>query len=160
MCGLAGFIDFNKKSTRSELNKMTDVLYNRGPNNSGYELYKLKDAHIGLGHRRLSILDLSNKGHQPMSFQHYSIVFNGEIYNFREIREELENHNYSFSSESDTEVILKAFHKWGVKSVDKFNGMFVIVIFDCKKNLLTIIRDRAGVKPCYYYFNNDLFLFI
>ncbi len=159
MCGLAGFIDFNKKSNRSDLEKMTDVLYHRGPNDSGYELYKLQDANIGLGHRRLSILDLSNHGRQPMNFQDYSIVFNGEIYNFREIRRELENCNYSFSSDSDTEVILKAFHKWGVKSVDKFNGMFLIVIFDRKKNHLTIIRDRAGVKPCYYYFENDLFLF-
>lgn len=159
MCGLAGFIDFNKRSKRSDLVNMTDILHHRGPNDSGYELYKLQNANIGLGHRRLSILDLSNHGSQPMDFEHYTIVYNGEIYNFREIRRELENCNYSFSSDSDTEVILKAFHKWGIKSVDKLNGMFLIVILDRKKNKVTIIRDRAGVKPCYYYYENDTFLF-
>lgn len=159
MCGLTGFIDFNKKSFEPYLEKMTDVLYHRGPDDSGYKLFDTKEANVGLGHRRLSILDLSKHGQQPMDFEEYSIVYNGEIYNFREIRAELEKYDYIFFSDSDTEVILKAFHKWGIKCVDKFNGMFLIVIFNKRNNYLTIIRDRSGVKPCFFYHKNDLFLF-
>ena len=159
MCGLAGFVDFNKQSLKMQLEKMTDVLVHRGPNDSGYELFETKEANIGLGHRRLSILDLSMHGHQPMDFKNFTIVYNGEIYNFREIRVELEKYDYIFHSDSDTEVILKAFHKWGIKCIDKFNGMFLIVIYNKEKNHLTLIRDRAGVKPCFYYHKDDLFLF-
>ena len=159
MCGVAGFVDFNLVSGKSELIDMTDVLYHRGPNDSGYELFETNNAVVGLGHRRLSILDLSLHGHQPMTFENYTIVYNGEIYNFKEIRTELEKYNYTFFSDSDTEVILKAYHKWGIKSVDKFNGMFLIIIYDKDSNKIQIIRDRAGVKPCYYYFKSDLFLF-
>jgi asparagine synthase (glutamine-hydrolysing) len=159
MCGLAGFVDFNKRSLKTQLEKMTDVLMHRGPDDSGYKLFETKEAIIGLGHRRLSILDLSMHGHQPMDFENFTIVYNGEIYNFREIRVELEKYNYIFHSDSDTEVILKAFHKWGIKCIDKFNGMFLIVIFNKEKNHLTLIRDRAGVKPCFYYHKDNLFLF-
>ena len=112
MCGIAGFIDFNKKSDLSILKNMTDVLYHRGPDDSGYSFYNIDKCNIGLGHRRLSILDLSSHGHQPMKFEHLEIVYNGEIYNFKEIRNELEKYGYKFDSNSDTEVILKAYHKW------------------------------------------------
>jgi asparagine synthase (glutamine-hydrolysing) len=159
MCGLAGFIDFNKVSKLSDLKIMTDVLHHRGPDDSGYDFFELQNVNIGLGHRRLSILDLSKHGHQPMKFNEFTIVYNGEIYNFKEIRDELKKFNYSFDSDSDTEVILKAYHKWGVNSVKKFNGMFLIVIYDNMKNKIIIIRDRAGVKPCYYYHYNGLILF-
>ena len=130
MCGLAGFIDFNKVSKLSDLKIMTDVLHHRGPDDSGYDFFELQNVNIGLGHRRLSILDLSKHGHQPMKFNEFTIVYNGEIYNFKEIRDELKKFNYSFDSDSDTEVILKAYHKWGVNSVKKFNGVFLIVIYD------------------------------
>lgn len=159
MCGIAGFCDFNKRSDKKTLVNMTDVLHHRGPDDSGYSFYENDYAYIGLGHRRLSILDLSKHGHQPMIYENFEIVYNGEVYNFKEIRIELEKHNYTFESDSDTEVILKAYHKWGIKAVDKFNGMFAISIYDKENKKLIFIRDRAGVKPFYYYNFEDLFLF-
>ncbi len=159
MCGIAGFCDFSKKSDRQTLTKMTDVLHHRGPDDSGYSFYENEYANIGLGHRRLSILDLSSHGHQPMEFEHLEIIHNGEVYNFKEIRAELEKYSYNFYSQSDTEVILKAYHKWGIKAVDRFIGMFSIVIFDKKASKLIFIRDRAGVKPFYYYKKDGLVLF-
>ncbi len=159
MCGIAGFCDFNKKSDKKTLEKMTDVLHHRGPDDSGYSFIEINNATVGLGHRRLSILDLSRHGHQPMAFEEYEIVYNGEVYNFKEIRVELEKDGYTFDSDSDTEVILKAYHKWGIKAVDRFNGMFAISIYDKKLNKLILIRDRAGVKPLYYYFKDNNFLF-
>lgn len=159
MCGIAGFCDFTKKSNRQTLIDMTDVLHHRGPDDSGYNFYENDYASVGLGHRRLSILDLSKHGHQPMMFENLEIVYNGEVYNFKEIREELLKLNYTFESDSDTEVILKAYHKWGIKAVDKFNGMFAITIYDKVSQKLVFIRDRAGVKPFYYYNHNDIFMF-
>lgn len=159
MCGISGFCDFSKKSMKQTLIEMTDVLHYRGPNDSGYSFYENEFANIGLGHRRLSILDLSSHGHQPMAYEQLEVVYNGEVYNFKAIREELEKHNYTFHSDSDTEVILKAYHKWGIKAVDKFIGMFAIAIYDKEKQKLVFIRDRAGVKPFYYYFKDGLFMF-
>ncbi len=159
MCGIAGFCDFSKKSDNQTLINMTDVLHHRGPDDSGYSFYENEFAHIGLGHRRLSILDLSAHGHQPMRYEHLEIVFNGEVYNFAEIAKELEGFGYIFESHSDTEVILKAYHHWGIKAVDKFIGMFAIVIYDKEVQKLIFIRDRAGVKPLNYYFKDGLFLF-
>ncbi|MGA1847655.1 asparagine synthase (glutamine-hydrolyzing) [Deferribacter abyssi] len=159
MCGIVGFIDFNKRSDYKILKNMTDVLYQRGPDDSGYSFYRLGDCNIGLGHRRLSILDLSSHGRQPMKFENLEIVYNGEVYNFKEIRVELEKYGYSFESNSDTEVILKAYHKWKIDAVHKFNGMFAIAIFDRKKDEIILIRDRAGVKPLYYYHKDGLFMF-
>ena len=159
MCGIAGFIDFNSVSQRVNLENMTDALLHRGPDAYGYSFHKNKNYTIGLGHRRLSILDLSELGKQPMEFENLEIIYNGEVYNFREVRDELEDFGYQFKSDSDTEVILKSFHKWGVNSVNKFNGMFVIVIYDKERDQVTIIRDRGGVKPCYYYYKDGLFLF-
>lgn len=159
MCGVAGFCDFSKKLIKDDLQEMTDVLHHRGPDDSGYSFFETAEHNIGLGHRRLSILDLSTHGHQPMSFEKLEIIFNGEVYNFKEIREELLKYNYTFFSDSDTEVILKAYHKWGIKAIDKFNGMFAIIIYDKESNKLIFIRDRAGVKPLYFYWNNGVFLF-
>ena len=157
MCGIVGFIDFNKKLSNEKLINMTDVIHHRGPDDSGYSFFEKEFANIGLGHRRLSILDLSAHGHQPMQYENFEIIFNGEVYNFKEIKEELTE--YSFFSDSDTEVILKAFHKWGIKAVDKFNGMFAIAIYDKENEKITLIRDRTGIKPLYYYKNDNLFLF-
>lgn len=159
MCGIVGFVDFNKKSNKSILKNMTDVIHHRGPDDSGYSFFPDSEAYIGLGHRRLSIMDLSKHGHQPMSFQDFDIVYNGEIYNFKEIKKELEKEEISFESDSDTEVILKAFHVWGLKAVDKFIGMFAFSILNRKENKCYIFRDRAGVKPLYYYWEKGLFLF-
>lgn len=159
MCGIAGFIDFSQKSGQDTLQKMTDVLLHRGPNDAGYECYGGEGAVIGLGQRRLSILDLSSSGHQPMHFKQYSMVFNGEIYNFKEIRKELEAKGYTFSSGTDTEVLLKGFDCWQEKVMDKCIGMFAFVIYDEQKGEVFVCRDRAGVKPLYYYWHENLFLF-
>lgn len=159
MCGIVGFVNFMRNSSSVELQKMTNVLHHRGPDDSGYSFYEESAYQIGLGHRRLSVLDLSRHGHQPMSYENLEIVYNGEVYNFKDIRVELEKYNYSFESESDTEVILKAYHRWGVKAVDRFNGMFAISIYDKQKQELTLVRDRAGVKPLYYYWQDGLFMF-
>jgi len=159
MCGIAGFCDFSKKSNRQTLVSMTDVLHHRGPDDSGYSFYENDYASVGLGHRRLSILDLTACGHQPMRHQNIEIIFNGEVYNFKEIKRELEARGYIFESNSDTEVILKAYHQWGIKAVDKFIGMFAICIYDKKAQKLVLIRDRAGVKPCYCYYKDGLFMF-
>jgi asparagine synthase (glutamine-hydrolysing) len=159
MCGIAGLIDFSKNSSSEDLMKITDVLLHRGPDNGGYFFKKLAFADIGLGNRRLSIFDLSNNGNLPMSFDHLTLVYNGEVYNFNEIRKELETLGYTFLSNSDSEVILKSFHKWGLASISKFNGMFSIAIYDAHKSKLYLIRDRAGIKPLYWYKKNGLFLF-
>ena len=159
MCGIAGFVDFNKKSNLDMLKNMTDVLHHRGPDDSGCKFDTFENAEIGLGHRRLSILDLTSQGHQPMGFEDIDIVYNGEVYNFAEIKVELEEFDYTFDSDSDTEVILKAYHKWGLKAVDKFNGMFAIALYDRSISKLFLIRDRSGIKPLYYYHKDDLLLY-
>lgn len=159
MCGITGFVDFNKNSDEIHLQKMTETLHHRGPDDSGTAIFLKKEASIGLGHKRLSILDLSMLGHQPMSFEHLHIIFNGEVYNFKDIKKLLIENGYSFNSDSDTEVVLKSFHKWGIDAVHKFIGMFAFVIYDENNNKVSMFRDRPGVKPFYYYFNNDCFLF-
>ena len=159
MCGITGFIDYTKKTDISILMKMTDVLHHRGPDDSGYSFYSRGSINIGLGHRRLSILDLSKSGHQPMKYRNLEIVYNGEVYNFREIRKELEQYGYSFNSNTDTEVIIKSYDKWGIDAINRFNGMFSMAIYDKGKEELILIRDRAGVKPLYYYYKDGLFMF-
>jgi len=159
MCGITGFCDFTKKSSTKELNSMMDSIEHRGPDAEGQLIHALEAATVGLGHRRLSILDLSSGGVQPMVFENLEIVYNGEVYNFQTIKGELELLGYTFHSQSDTEVLLKAYHAWGVKALDKFRGMFAMAIFDKEQETLTFIRDRAGVKPLYWYFKDGLFLF-
>lgn len=159
MCGISGFIDFNKNSSVEVLKNMTDTLVHRGPDGSGYELFQSQQATIGFGHRRLAIIDLTETGKQPMQFEHLWITFNGEIYNFQEIKNELEQLGHHFKSHSDTEVILHAFVQWGIDCVKKFIGMFAFVIYDTKAQEIYCVRDRAGVKPFFYYWKDDLFLF-
>ncbi|WP_143306707.1 asparagine synthase (glutamine-hydrolyzing) [Chitinophaga vietnamensis] len=159
MCGIAGFADFSRLTGTAILQEMTDAMTHRGPDDAGYEVYLPKIATVGLGQRRLSIIDLSPQGHQPMHFGAYTIVFNGEIYNYKEIRQELLQHGYKFSSGSDTEVLLKGFHCWQEKVLDKCIGMFAFAIYDEQREELLLGRDRAGVKPLYYYWNDNLLLF-
>jgi len=151
MCGIAGF---NWKD-QSTIEAMADAMKHRGPDDRGSYI----DDKVSLGHTRLSILDLSQKGHQPMHFENLAIVFNGEIYNFQEIREELESFGYKFTSGTDTEVILTAYHRWGEKCVEKFNGMWAFCIYDKVKQTLFLSRDRFGIKPVYYYFDGRRFIF-
>ena len=159
MCGITGFIDFKKESKVEVLSTMTDTLFHRGPDGSGVELIETEQAIIGLGHRRLSIIDLSSFGKQPMQFENYWICFNGEVYNYAEIKKELIELEHSFSGNSDTEVILHAFAQWGKECVHRFIGMFAFVIIDIDEQEITCVRDRAGIKPFFYYYQNGLFLF-
>jgi asparagine synthase (glutamine-hydrolysing) len=159
MCGIAGFIDFRNQSSEEVLRSATDILAHRGPDGSGYTFTQLEYCQIGLGHRRLSIIDLSNAASQPMIYKHFSIVFNGEIYNYEEIKNLLIQKGHQFDTHSDTEVILHAWEEWGVAMINHFIGMFAFVIYDALKKELTCFRDRAGVKPFYYYWHEGLFLF-
>src|SRR3954453_965066 len=149
MCGIAGFID--PARGRDVLERMTSAIARRGPDDKGHYL----ENGVGLGHRRLAIIDLSPLGHQPMRFESLVTVYNGEIYNYREVAAELRAEGYSFTSTSDTEVLLKAFHCWGPRCVERFVGMFTIAIYDEAEKALYLIRDRAGVKPLYYYEKDD-----
>ena len=153
MCGIAGFID--KAKMVADLEKMTACIRRRGPDDSGLFF----EDGIALGHRRLSIIDLSDAGHQPMQFQHLISIFNGEIYNYKEVQQDLKKEGYTFSSSSDTEVMMKAFHCWGPECVNRFIGMFAIAIYDKEAKALYLFRDRAGVKPLYYYYKADRIAF-
>lgn len=159
MCGLCGFIDFNSETTLETLDKMVSTIIHRGPDDKGIEIYSSDNCTVGFGHARLSIIDLSVLGHQPMSYDRFTIVYNGEIYNYKEIRRELQGLGHTFISGSDTEVILHSYEQWGSECVHKFIGMFAFVIYDKKKHQIVVFRDRAGVKPFYYYWENGLFLF-
>ena len=159
MCGITGFIDFNKKTTGEVLPKMTGILQHRGPDGDGHFTDITGNAITGLGHRRLSIIDLSNAASQPMQYANLYIVFNGEIYNYNEIRDELIAKGHVFSTHSDTEVILHSYQEWGNKCVNRFIGMFAFVIYDKLRQMIFCVRDRAGVKPFFWYHKNGLFLF-
>lgn len=161
MCGFAGFIDFTGKTSQDVLPLMFNEITHRGPDDSGMEYFKHNQTAIGFGFRRLSIIELSELGHQPMKSENgrLTIIFNGEIYNYKEIRKDLENAGYSLTSHSDTEVILKAYEKWGIECIHKFIGMFAIALYDRAKEKIFLIRDRAGVKPLFYYIKDGLILF-
>jgi asparagine synthase (glutamine-hydrolysing) len=161
MCGIAGFIDFNGTSSEAILKSMADAIIHRGPDDSGCELHTALNAQIGLGFRRLSIIDLSPLGHQPMhsANKRVTVIFNGEVYNYQEIKKVLEAAGYSFRSNSDTEVIINAYLHWGISCVDRFIGMFAITLYDHKLNKVYLIRDRAGVKPVHVYNYGGLILF-
>lgn len=150
MCGICGFIS-RKEITIEQLKYMNNTMYHRGPDDSGEEIYQMSDIRsIGLAQRRLSILDLSPMGHQPMHSKdkRISVVYNGEIYNFMELRNELSD--YEFVSQCDTEIIIAAYLKWGIACVDRFNGMFAICIYDREDDSVYLVRDRVGKKPLYY----------
>ena len=159
MCGISGFIDFNNQSTQNILQVMTDAMAHRGPDGGGYEFFQNQTCQVGLGHRRLSIIDLTDTGKQPMQFQHWWMTFNGEVYNYQEIKKELDSLGHQFIGNSDTEVMLHSYAEWGIECVHRFIGMFAFVIYDTQKQEVICVRDRAGVKPFFYYWNEGLFLF-
>ena len=157
MCGFAGIINLNEHSVGEfPIEKMTDCIAHRGPDDSGY----FKDENVSFGFRRLSIIDVTH-GHQPMTSidNRYIIVFNGEIYNFKKIKNELIESGYVFETNCDTEVIIYSFDLWGKECVNRFNGMFAFVIYDKELNNIFIARDRLGIKPFYYTFVNNNFIF-
>ncbi len=159
MCGISGFIDFRTKLGRADLVRMTDALIHRGPDASGYECWQTDKYTIGLGHRRLSIIDLSEGGKQPKTKSNWTITYNGEIYNFEEVRKELQQLGHSFTSSSDTEVIISAFIQWGPDAVQRFIGMFAFALYDSNTKTVYLFRDRAGVKPLFYYQKDGMLLF-
>ena len=152
MCGIAGFFDRNKNKN-DIIKSMTDNLLHRGPDDFGFYV----DDKIALGHRRLAIIDLKT-GKQPIEDDNYVIVFNGEIYNYLELKEELKG-KYKFKTKSDTEVLLKGFEEWGIDVTKKLRGMFAFAIWDKKKHDLYLARDQWGIKPLYYYKNEKTFIF-
>jgi len=158
MCGITGKIFFSQEKNieESEIKRMTDVIQHRGPDDEGFYINK----NVGLGFRRLSIIDL-NTGHQPLSNESGSkwIVFNGEIYNFWELRRELQQKGYFFKTKTDTEVILKLYEEYGVHCVDYLRGMFAFAIWDNDTQQIFCVRDRFGIKPFYYYSDKEKLVF-
>jgi asparagine synthase (glutamine-hydrolysing) len=149
MCGIAGLVNLNDDPVSPViLQKMTDAIAHRGPDGEGHWI----EGNVGIGHRRLAIIDLSPAGHQPMiSADHrYVLSFNGEVYNFRELRAELEAEGYWFRSKTDSEVVLHALTHWGKDALLKFNGMFALAFWDRRTRVLLLARDRYGIKPLYY----------
>ena len=185
MCGIAGIYNSDWKVEISWIKRMTDTLMHRGPDDEGFlaintetkEINHLtgpdskvagqrvetfhKSVNLYLGHRRLSIIDISPSGHQPMSNRDRTIwiVYNGEIYNYLELRKELETLGYNFKTNTDTEVLLAAYEQWKEKCLNRFNGMWSFVIYDARTNTLFGARDRFGVKPFYYYADQNYFAF-
>ena len=143
------------------LRSANDVLRHRGPDYGDVNFFETSNSAIGLGHRRLSIMDVSSNGNQPMfsDDKKVVIILNGEIYNFKEIRDELQKFGHTFHSDSDTEVVIKAYQQYGIESVHKYIGMFAFVLYDIEKQVIYLLRDRAGVKPLYYFHKNDCLLF-
>ncbi len=190
MCGILSVVNLSGSNHAGTLIDATRIIKHRGPDDEGFltwlpgqkpQIWAGNDTaastksywnytqlppdtqfKVGFGHRRLSILDLSPAGHQPMLYQKggLAITFNGEIYNYLEIKAELERLGHWFSSTSDTEVILHAWEQWGVKCLGRFNGMFAFVILDYHKNELYAVRDRFGVKPLYYYKGESAVYFV
>jgi len=158
MCGIVGAIHLREQPIEARLiEQMANVLTHRGPDDAGVFV----DGQVGLGHRRLKIIDLSSAGHQPMSNKDETIwiTFNGEIYNFLELRNELERSGKSFASRSDTEVVVQAYEEWGQQCVERFNGMFAFGLWDSRRKKLVLMRDRLGVKPLFYYLDEEKLLF-
>ncbi len=158
MCGIAGAFNRNEQPVlKHDLKRMTDSIIHRGPDGEGHYV----DQNIGLGHRRLSIIDLSDNGSQPMITEdgRFILTYNGEVYNFREIRKELTDLGYQFKSQTDSEVVLKALAAWGTSALSRFNGMFGLALWDKQKKQLLLARDRYGIKPVYYCQSGNTFLF-
>ncbi|SIQ23158.1 asparagine synthase (glutamine-hydrolysing) [Chryseobacterium sp. RU37D] len=157
MCGIAGLIYKDKTPVKEEtLRKMTDKMSHRGPDAEGFFVHE----NLGFGHRRLSIIDTGESANQPFHFNNkHVLVFNGVIYNYIELREELKEKGYLFNTNSDTEVLVASYDYWGEECVKKFNGMWAFAIFDSKNNKVFCSRDRFGIKPFYYFSNDNKFVF-
>ena len=158
MCGITGIFNLEREPVSPVvLKNMTDAIHHRGPDGEGF----YNDGSLGFGHRRLAIIDLSPAGHQPMITDdgQFVLTYNGEIYNFQELRAELESLGYQFHSRTDSEVVLNAWVEWGAASVKRFNGMFAFAIWDKRDETLYLVRDRYGIKPLYYVRWGDSFLF-
>src|SRR5215212_2288227 len=159
MCGIVGIASRSPVADRDVLVPMRDSLAHRGPDDSG--LWWSRDGRIGFGHRRLAIIDLSPGGHQPMvsASGRTCVNYNGEIYNYVELREELRARGHVFRTTCDTEVLLEAYEEWGAGCVEKLVGMFALAIHDSRDDTLFLARDRAGEKPLFYAIDGERLLF-
>lgn len=158
MCGIVGICNLSEKPVElALLKKMSDTIAHRGPDGEGHFVFE----NMGLGHRRLAIIDLSTAGQQPMHTRDgaYSISYNGEVYNYRELKTELRAAGHGFHSETDSEVVLNAMVEWGIQGLEKLNGMFAFAYFDRNNRELILARDRYGIKPLYYYEDENYFIF-
>ena len=160
MCGIAGYVNFNKKSILNfSAGDLLNVMKNRGPNfQSSFEFKNLKYS-LNLFSSRLSIIDLEKRSNQPFRIGNYTLVFNGEIYNYLELKNKLKKLGHQFKTNSDTEVLLKSFIQWGRKCDEMFDGMWAYAIFDKKMNRLYFSRDNFGQKPFYYYYDENNLVF-
>src|ERR1700722_9735882 len=158
MCGITGYVNLDgEQVSPSILEQMTRALEHRGPDGQGIWHHD----HIGLGYTRLKIIDLSPLGNQPMisNDRNFILSYNGEIYNFEELKNELKTKGYQFNSTTDTEVLLNGFVEWGINVIHRLNGMFAFVIYDMRQNTLYLARDRYGIKPLYYTQKNKTLIF-
>lgn len=157
MCGIVGKLCFQGAPEQVLVKTMCSIIAHRGPDDEG----TMSDGPVCMGNRRLAIQDLSPAGHQPMVSEdsRFHIVFNGEVYNFREVRSELQGRGHKFTSDGDTEVVLKAYVEWGEACLHRFNGMFALAIWDAKDRVLFLARDRMGIKPLYYFADGDKLVF-
>ena len=155
MCGIVGLINKNKQPVNvSLLSQMAAAIHHRGPDDEGHFI----DNNVGFYHKRLSIIDLKT-GHQPMTFKNHTIVFNGEIYNYKELKIELQSKGHKFQTTSDTEVILKMYEEYGENCVNQLNGMFAFIIYDKNENKLFVARDHFGIKPLYFHNDESYLIF-
>jgi asparagine synthase (glutamine-hydrolysing) len=158
MCGISGIFHFDDKEVDAELlRRMTDVLKHRGPDSDGYFI----SGNLGLGHRRLKIIDLTDKGSQPLSNENCTIwvTYNGEIYNYRELTVELQKKGHVFKSRTDSEAIVHAYEEWGIDCLERFNGMFAFALYDKRAKNLFLVRDRIGIKPLFYFLDSNRLMF-
>src|SRR3989304_1201212 len=159
MCGIAGELRFRTgQAARANWDKISSMMSRRGPDDNGFWS---DDKYCTLVFRRLAIIDLSSRGHQPMTAGNgrYALVFNGEVYNFMDLRKQLENHGIIFCSTSDSEVVLYALIVWGTEALAKFNGMFALGFYDNVEKKLLLARDHAGMKPLYYLMTHNGIVF-
>jgi asparagine synthase (glutamine-hydrolysing) len=161
MSGFAGFCDFTKRSLRHHLTAMTEILTQPGPDGEGYLYKRLNNLHLGLGHKRLATKDLSKRCRQPLTLDNdrYILIFDGRIFNAKELRKELSNSNIQFHSNTDAELVINSIARWGIQAIERFIGIFSFVIYSQPDEKLYLVRDRWGVKPLYYYVQNGLYLF-
>lgn len=162
MCGICGIINYSGGEPEEKIIKrMCSNLTHRGPDDEGVYVERKEDLSVGLGHRRLSIIDLSALGHQPMSNEDGKVwlVFNGEIYNYRDLKPEMESRGHKFNSDTDSEVIIHLYEEYAEGCVNFLRGMFAFAVWDARKGLLFLARDRIGKKPLVYYYDNDVFCF-
>jgi asparagine synthase (glutamine-hydrolysing) len=158
MSGICGYIDYSRTIEEHVLADMVSSLAHRGPDDQGMKSFRTDKAKVALGHTQMAVIDIG-ADRQPMTFNGLTIVMDGEVYNFKEIRKELEAKGHCFLSNTDTEVVEHAFREWGHQCVDRFIGMFAFAIYDDTKHRLHLCRDRAGIKPLFYHLGNGFFAF-